>query len=152
MQTGLPERAQKFWTRAARHQVTITDGSGKQSRSFVCADDHDDPAAPDVGERAIRQTLALLGLVDAAPEPPQGPFEVLRLDTVIDRLHPDDQFVKAWTSFDPLAEGELIARRHDGTEVRAPGPGRIVFPDPGARAGHEWFYLARPSTRPVWAA
>ncbi|MFY7855191.1 MAG: succinylglutamate desuccinylase [Rubrivivax sp.] len=113
---------------------------------------HDDPAAPDVGERAIRQTLALLGLVDAAPEAPQGPFEVLRLDTVIDRLHPDDQFVKAWTSFDPLAEGELIARRHDGTEVRAPGPGRIVFPDPGARAGHEWFYLARPSTRPVWAA
>lgn len=45
-QTGLPERAQKFWTRAARHQVMIADGGAKQSRSFVCADDHDDPAAP----------------------------------------------------------------------------------------------------------
>ena len=41
--TGLPQRAKKFWTRATRHQVKMSDGT---SKSFVCHDDHDDPNAP----------------------------------------------------------------------------------------------------------
>jgi len=57
--------------------------------------------------------------------------------------------VKTWTSFDPVAEGELIAMRADGTEVRAPQPGYIVFPDVSALPGHEWFYLAQRSERPL---
>ncbi len=108
---------------------------------------HEDPAAPDVAWHAIRQTLALLGLVDAAPLAPQGPFECLRLSEVVDRHDAQDHFVKHWTSFDPLAEGELIARRADGSELRAPAAGYIVFPDSGALPGHEWFYLAQPAAR-----
>ncbi len=110
---------------------------------------HDDPAGPEVAYRAIRQTLALLGLVDEAPEPPRGPFECLTLAEVVDRHAEGDRFAKTWTSFDPLAEGELIAVRADGTEVRAREAGHIVFPDVGAKPGHEWFYFARPSTRPL---
>ncbi len=113
---------------------------------------HEDPHAPDVGWWAIRQTLALLGLVDEAPAPPspaRGPFECLLLTTVIDRMHEGDRFVKTWTSFDALAEGELIARRHDGSELRAPQSGFIVFPDMGALPGHEWFYLAERSPRTI---
>jgi len=110
---------------------------------------HDDPAAPDVAHHAIRQTLALLGLAELPLMPPQGPFESLALAEVIDRHAEADRFVKAWTSFDPLAEGELIALRADGSEVRAPQPGYIVFPDHGALPGHEWFYLAQSSTRPL---
>jgi uncharacterized protein len=110
---------------------------------------HEDPQAPDVGYRAIRNTLALLGLVDAPRPPKVRRIECLRLDTVIDRLHEGDAFVKTWTSFDPLRRGELIARRHDGTEVRAPSAGYIVFPDVGARPGHEWFYFAGRSERPL---
>jgi len=110
---------------------------------------HDDPAAPDVAHHAIRQTLALLGLAELPLMPPQGPFESLALAEVIDRHAEADRFVKAWTSFDPLAEGELIALRADGSEVRAPQPGYIVFPDHGALPGHEWFYLARASSRPL---
>ncbi|HSM23215.1 MAG TPA: hypothetical protein VK876_13530 [Rubrivivax sp.] len=60
-----------------------------------------------------------------------------------------DRFVKTWTSFDPLPAGELIALRADGSEVRAPQPGNIVFTDHGALPGHEWFYLAQASTRPL---
>ena len=41
---------------------------------------HADPKAPDVGLQAIRQTLALLGLVAWAPEPPAQDHEVLRLE------------------------------------------------------------------------
>jgi uncharacterized protein len=110
---------------------------------------HDDPAGPEVAYRAIRQTLALLGLVDEAPAPPRSRFECLTLAEVIDRHAEGDRFAKAWTSFDPLAEGELIALRADGSELRAPQAGCIVFPDVGAQPGHEWFYLARASQRPL---
>lgn len=107
----------------------------------------DDPAGPEVALHGIRQTLALLGIAELPLAPPQGPFECLTLATVIDRHADGDRFVKTWTSFDPLAAGEPIARRADGTEVRAPEAGYIVFPDHKAAPGHEWFYLARPSTR-----
>jgi predicted deacylase len=110
---------------------------------------HDDPAAPEVGYLAIRQAIALLGLADLPLRPPVHPLECLHLATVIDRHHADDRFVQTWSSFDPLTEGELIARRADGSEVRAPGDGYIVFPDPGALPGHEWFYLAQQSARPL---
>jgi len=110
---------------------------------------HDDPAAPEVAWHAIRQTIALLGLAELPLAPPAAPFECLTLAQVIDRHAEGDRFVRAWTSFDALAAGELIAVRADGAEVRAPEPGYIVFPDPTARPGHEWFYLAQASSRPL---
>ena len=48
-----------------------------------------------------------------------------------------------------MTEGELIAVRADGSEVRAPQAGYIVFPDVSALPGHEWFYLAQSSQRPL---
>jgi predicted deacylase len=108
---------------------------------------HDDPAAPEVGWHAIRQTLALLGLAELPLQPARRPFEALRLTTVIDRHAPGDRLARAWTSFDAVAAGELIALRADGTRVTAPQAARIVFPDPNARPGHEWFYLAYASAR-----
>jgi predicted deacylase len=110
---------------------------------------HEDPAGPEVAYRAIRRTLALLGLVDEAPPVAPARFECLTLAEVIDRHAQGDRFARSWTSFDPLAEGELIALRADGSEVRAPRAGYIVFPDVGALPGHEWFYLAQASTRPL---
>lgn len=110
---------------------------------------HDDPGAPEVGWRAIRQAIALLGLADLPLAPPQPPFECLRLATVVDRLHEGDRFARTWTSFDPLRAGELIALRGDGSELRAPHDGWIVFPDVNAAPGHEWYYLAVASDRPL---
>jgi predicted deacylase len=110
---------------------------------------HDDAAAPQVAYRAICQALALLRLADLALEPPAASFECLRLAEVVDRHAEGDRFVRDWTSFDALAPDDLIAVRADGTEVRAPYRGHIVFPDHGALPGHEWFYLALPSDRPL---
>jgi predicted deacylase len=110
---------------------------------------HDDPAAPAVAAHAIRQTLALLGIAELPLAPPAAPFECLTLAEVVDRHSEGDHFAKTWSSFDPLAEGDLIARRADGSELRAPRPGYIVFPDHGALPGHEWFYLAQASSRPL---
>ena len=113
---------------------------------------HEDPAGPDVAHHAIRQTLALLGLAEGAGlalAAPTRPFECLTLVDVVDRHAEGDSFAQCWTSFDPVAAGALIARRADGSEVRAPEAGYIVFPDVSALPGHEWFYWAQPSRRPL---
>jgi uncharacterized protein len=108
---------------------------------------HDDPSAPEVAYRAIVNTLAHLRLIDAPPPPPATDVEALHLFEVVDKAHDDDRFVRAWTSFDAVQAGELIGTRHDGTPVHAETDGRIVFPNPSAKAGQEWFYLARPHLR-----
>lgn len=110
---------------------------------------HDDPAAPNVAWHAIRQTLALLGLAELPLAEPASSPECLQLVEVVDRHDDDDRFAKPWTSFDRLADSDLIAIRADGTELRAPRACYIVFPDIGAAAGHEWFYLTQTSDRPL---
>jgi succinylglutamate desuccinylase len=105
---------------------------------------HDEAAAPELAWRAIRAALAFLRLSDDVPVPepvtdPQG----LRLVEVVDKHDAADTFVREWPSFTPLAAGEPIGIRADGTPVRAPADCFIVFPNPAAAAGQEWFYLAR---------
>ena len=108
---------------------------------------HEDPQAPEVAYRAIVQTLALLGLTGDTPAPPAPGFQLLTLVDVVDRQHPDDRFVRDWSSFDPVVAGEPIGVRHDGTTVAAPADGHVVFPNPRAVPGAEWFYFARPGHR-----
>lgn len=108
---------------------------------------HDDPAAPEVAYRAIHNALAHLRL-SAEPAPATvDRTEALRLYQVVDRAHAEDAFVRPWSSFDPVQAGEVIGTRHDGTPVQADRDGHIVFPNPNALPGQEWFYLARRSTR-----
>ena len=108
---------------------------------------HDDPAAPQVAWRAIHNALAHLGLA-AAPTPEAvTETEALHLYQVIDRDDAGDQFVRNWASFDRVHAGERIGVRHDGTPVAADREGYIVFPNPNALPGQEWFYLAQPSAR-----
>ena len=103
---------------------------------------HDDPHAPEVAYRAIRNTLAFLGHTGEPVPTPVEQHEALRLHEVIDRDDAEDQFSRAWASFEAIAQGDLIATRKSGAEVRAPRAGRILFPDTSAKPGHEWFYLA----------
>lgn len=104
---------------------------------------HEDPAAPEVGYRAIRNALAFLRISDMSAPPPVGSIESLSLYEVIDRAHAGDAFSRAWSSFNPLTRGDLIGTRHDGTPVIAEDDGYIVFPDANAEVGNEWFYLAK---------
>jgi hypothetical protein len=110
---------------------------------------HADPAAPEVAYRAIRQAIALLALADIPLALPPAAFERLCLTEVVDRLHEGDRFVRPWLSFDAVHAGEPIGERHDGTALVASADGHIVFPDPKALPGHEWFYLAQASQRPL---
>ena len=106
---------------------------------------HADPQAPEVGYRAIVNTLAFLGLIDApSPEPiADDAMETLSMVAVYDKQHADDRFSRAWSSFDPVQQGEQIGTRNDGTPVLAEFGGRILFPDAAAGANSEWYYLTR---------
>lgn len=106
---------------------------------------HADPQAPEVAYRAIMNTLAFLGLIDApAPQPvAQDEMEALSMVEVHDKQHADDTFSRVWSSFDRVAKGDEIGRRVDGTPVLAEFDSLILFPDSKAAANSEWFYLAR---------
>jgi predicted deacylase len=108
---------------------------------------HKDPAAPDVAYRAIMNTLAFLKLIDA-PEPapvPLDEMEALSMVVVHDKADAGDSFVRQWASFDPVAKGQQIGVRADGTPVTSELDGRILFPDTNAGANQEWYYLTRPN-------
>ena len=121
---------------------------GGYSITLECGQ-HNDPQAPEVAYRAIRNTLAHLGLVDGPAPALNTDVELLRLTQLVDRLHANDAFSREWSSFDAVAAGSCIAVRHDGTPVVAQEDGYIVFPNPRAPAGNEWFYLAQRSARDI---
>ncbi len=108
---------------------------------------HRDPEAPHVAYRAIVAALRLLGMTASGGATPPTRPELLRLVSVTDRTHEGDQFVREWATFDPVAQGEPIGLRDDGSMLRAERDGFIVFPNAEALPGTEWFYFAVPSDR-----
>ena len=108
---------------------------------------HDDPQRP----RSPIAPSATRSRFSAPSRPPtRRPRRPIRGAAAGRRDRPDAcrRHVRARVaSFDPVTTGDLIGTRHDGTAVTAPSRGRSSFPNPGAEAGHEWFYLARPSLR-----
>ncbi len=133
----------------ARYGVGTTEymrSVGGYALTLECGN-HADPQAPEVAYRAIRNTLAHLGLVQSAPPEVAQQTEALSIYEVIDRAHADDRFSRSWASFDALKRGDVIGTRADGTPVAAPDDGYILFPAALAAPGQEWFYLAKASTR-----
>lgn len=104
---------------------------------------HHDPQAVQVARHAILQTLALLDMVSQPLEALPAEREILRLVDVTDREHTGDSFTREWRSFDAVKAGEVIGTRHSGAEVKAPHDGFVVFPNPRAEPGQEWFYMAQ---------
>ncbi len=104
---------------------------------------HDDPAAIGVARHAILQTLGLLGMISLAPAAAAPEREILRLVDVTDRDDADDQFSRQWRSFDAVQAGDVIGLRQSGARVTAPADGFVVFPNPRAEVGQEWFYFAQ---------
>lgn len=139
---------------SARAQALVTDpnygvGTTEYMRSrggygvtLECGQ-HDDPQAVQVARHAILQTLARLGMASLPLEPAPGDREILRLVDVTDREHIGDLFSREWRSFDAVQAGEVIGVRYSGAEVKAPHDGFVVFPNPRAEPGQEWFYLAQ---------
>ena len=110
---------------------------------------HQDPMASEVAYQAMLSTLRHFGMItgSALQEAPTTQREALRLVEVVDKIHADDSFSRTWASFDQVKQGEEIGKRADGRVVVAEFDAAIVFPDVAAKAGEEWFYLARQNNR-----
>jgi predicted deacylase len=155
---GVKARLQRSSAPSERAQMLSTDPSygvgtteymrsrGGYAITLECGQ-HADAQAPEVAYRAIRHTLAHLGLVNETSPPARTDVELLRLAEVTDRHHAGDKFAREWKSYEPLRSGELIAQRADGAPLHAPADGFIVFPNPAALPGNEWFYFAQRSER-----
>lgn len=120
--------------------------TGGMALTLECGQ-HADPQAPDVAYRAIMNTLAHFGLIDAPQPQPIAldDMEYLSMVEVHDRLDSADAFSRTWSSFDRLKEGDEIGRRADGSAVKAPFDAYMLFPDVNAKPNAEWFYLAKVS-------
>ena len=108
---------------------------------------HDDPQGPEVAWRAIRNSLAYFGIIDAEKPPLARTTEGLHIAQVIDKFDAADAFSRPWQSFDSLKAGEIIGTRANGEVLTAPNDGRILFPNALAEANHEWFYLTQTTSR-----
>ena len=139
---------------SSRQQTLVTDpnygvGTTEYMRSrggyavtLECGQ-HDDPQAVHVARHAILQTLALLGITAQPLKAEPAEREILRLVDVTDREHAGDSFIRPWRSFDAVKAGDVIGMRHTGEEIKAQADGFVVFPNPSAPAGQEWFYFAQ---------
>ncbi len=107
---------------------------------------HESPEAPHVAYRAIKNTLAHFGLVDLPKPQAVLNREALNLYDVIDKETAADSFAQPWASFDHISAGTTIGIR-DGKPFVAEEACYIVFPNPKAEPGNEWFYLAKKSSR-----
>ena len=96
-----------------------------------------------MARHAILQTLSLLGLSSDPLHAEPSSREILRLVDVIDKDHAGDAFSRPWRSFDAVKAGEVIGVRASGAEIKAQADGFVVFPNPKAPAGQEWFYFAQ---------
>lgn len=119
---------------------------GGYSITLECGQ-HEDPSSPEVACRAIRNTLAFLGITPDAKPAAVEKYEALRIHEVIDKYDEGDRFSRDWSSFDRFSKGDLIGTRADGTALTAPHDGWILFPDVSAKPGNEWYYLAEPVER-----
>lgn len=107
---------------------------------------HNDPAAPDVGYRAILSTLAHLDLIDAPKSTPTA-TTMIHMDDVILCERDGDSLEGSWTTTDPVPQGAVVARRADGTVVTASHDSFIIFPNPTAKPGESICYLGRKGQR-----
>lgn len=120
--------------------------TGGWSITLECSQ-HDDPGGREVAYQAIINTMIYLGLIEGSTPPVARDVQVLGLYDVYDRFDLNDSFAKVWKSFDPIAKGEVIGTRADGTVLRAEQDCLIVFPNIKSQPGQEWFYLARAGGR-----
>ena len=119
--------------------------AGGYAATLECGQ-HDDPNAPGFAYAAITHALSILGLIDA-PLPVPTVRDAVELHDVIVCETEGDQLVRSWRTGDTVASGELIVRRKDGREVRAPRQGYLVFPNPRAAPGELFAYFGIPSDR-----
>jgi N2-acetyl-L-2,4-diaminobutanoate deacetylase len=94
--------------------------------------DHRDPRAPEVAYTAITNALAHLRLIDAPAPGRHGQRSIEIVDAIL-CLSRQDRFEKPWATGEPVAQGQVIARRANGDPLTALRDGFVIFPNPNPK-------------------
>lgn len=119
-------------------------GNSMHSLTLECGH-HNDPQAPEVGYRAVLNTLRTLGMADIAgdlggAEGEENRSRLIRLESVQFKTR-DGDLTRDWVNMDPVREGEGIAVFSDGEELRACRDGFVVMPHRSLDINAEWFFF-----------
>jgi N2-acetyl-L-2,4-diaminobutanoate deacetylase len=107
---------------------------------------HDDPNSVEVAYAAIVNALSHLGLVDGF-RPARAVQKTIRIVDVLLCISPGDALASDWKNGEPVAMGKVIARRANGTLLKAPSDGFIVFPNGSPTPGDKLCYFGVLSDR-----
>jgi hypothetical protein len=131
---AIPTRCSTSTRRTASARPSTCARSAARAVTLECGQ-HDDPRAVDVAHRAIVNTLAHLGLIDAADPAPAARVE--RSACARSSTGPARRRVRQGhgRGFDRVAAGERIGTRADGTAIDAPFDASSSFPNASALAG-----------------
>lgn len=101
---------------------------------------HNDPQSVVCALRGIKGALHYSGV---APQPDIKPERRLILTRLAKVCFKEQQgtFCKPWQHLEKISKGEKLAQMADGSVIKSPFAGRIVFPYEGGPIGDEWMYL-----------
>ncbi len=123
---------------------------------------HYDPDIANVAVRAIVGAMNNLGMVNTVSDEIQtfldgrpvftDKVSCVQMDSVVYQLK-DGHLVGNRSNFDPIAKGDVLARHHDRTTIKADKDGFIIMPDdrmtkakPHGEPPEEWFYTGTASS------
>ena len=97
--------------------------------------------APDIGEKSVLLALQQLGMTASVDvRIAARPLRCVQMKQAFVKLREGD-FVRRLEHYDPVSEGEVIARFADGEEITAPEDGFLVLPKANADIGQDWFFF-----------
>lgn len=119
--------------------------SGGYGVTLECGS-HDDPQAAEIGYAAIVRALSHLGMIDASAPDVTAQTVIQVVDALVCE-NEGDRLEGQWRTGDRVSAGQAIARRANGTILKASEDGFIIFPNYAAKAGEGLCYFGRTSTR-----
>jgi len=101
---------------------------------------HEDPQAPEIAYRAIRNALRYLQLTNETGKPTPVAAQLVKV-THVYYAEAQGRLPKNWQHLEAVKKGEPMGFRGDGSAIAAPDDGVIIMPKQNAANGEEWFYF-----------
>jgi predicted deacylase len=119
----------------------------KIPNALVECGQHGTSDSADVGYKSVLRALSFLGMIesseilksDSLSEVTQ--LKCITMKDIVFRENEGDRLSRDWKNFDPISQGDLLAIRASGEELRAPYNGFMILPSPDSTVGVEFYYL-----------
>ncbi len=115
---------------------------GKISLTVECGKHHS-VSAERVAFETILNTLRHFGVIGGKPSKIKTATKTFQLESMYFKESAGDVLTKHWKNFEPVSRGQVVARRANGSVIKAPYQGYTVLPKQDPPIGDEWFYLAQ---------